>query len=167
MSYPATEESMFAAKELFNFAVTGLCGLFFLRWLTVASTPGSLVVPLLYVYAAVRCPARSSFDVKKHVKRVLRGHHLPADHPRQAQGFFQALAARAAASVVTETVEAVQGRYRHFFWSLGGAAWLVTVEFPSSSSTTSPVVFMWIGIHGQWYYLTNSRRMEQLWFQYF
>lgn len=168
-THPTVIENFYVAKELFNAASTGLCGLFFVRWLATAAvttrrpTSSSLLsalmmvmIPFVYFYAVANRPTRDSFDVKQQIKRVLRGYHLPADHPRRAQGFWHALAVRAAASVTTETMDWMVGTHRPCFWSLGGAAWLVTVQLPANDNET----LVWIGIHGKWYYITNSRRVQ-------
>ena len=40
-----------------------------------------LALPVAFMYALQTCPAEASFDAKKELKRVMRGHHLPEDHP--------------------------------------------------------------------------------------
>ena len=40
-----------------------------------------ILFPLTYVYLLQTCPSVESFEAKKELKRVLRGKHLPDDHP--------------------------------------------------------------------------------------
>ena len=47
-----------------------------------------ILLPLVYFYGLQTCPTVESFDAKKELKRVLRGHHLPEDHPNKPKGFF-------------------------------------------------------------------------------
>lgn len=152
---------LFFTKEIFNWLGTAICGVLFLRLLVAARTPWAALFPLLYMYGVMTCPKRDSFDTKKELKRVLRGHHLAADDPRKPQSFLGSMASRAAASVVTESVTMLTG-YRRLFWSLGAAAWLVTLDFPDMDGK----FYVWIGFGGTWYYVTNNQQIE-LWIDHF
>lgn len=45
------------------------------------TTLAFLALPFLYLYATSTLPPVESFEAKKELKRVMRGHHLPEDHP--------------------------------------------------------------------------------------
>jgi hypothetical protein len=61
-----------------------------------------LLVPCLYFYALQTCPSEASFDAKKELRRILRGHHLPENHPDKPKNFFDKTIARVSAAVTTE-----------------------------------------------------------------
>ena len=62
-----------------------------------------LVVPLVVLYGLSNCPSNESFDAKKELKRVLRGHHLPSNHPdKPKEDWLSNTIARVTASVATE-----------------------------------------------------------------
>ena len=102
----------------------------------------AVVLPFLYLYALSTCPSQLSFDAKKELKRVLRGHHLPESHPDKPQGFFEGLAARVAASVTTEL--ATLPGYEVSMMPLAGAAIVTTVTVP-----TAKMECYWVGAFGQ------------------
>jgi hypothetical protein len=108
-----------------------------------------LAAPLLYFYALQQCPLESSFEAKKELKRVFRGHHLPKENPDKPKGFLEGMAARVAASVTTEL--ATLPGYQVTMTNLAGAAIV--------SSVTVPTVKMecyWVGAFGKWYYITST-----------
>eukprot|EP00339_Tiarina_fusa_P006201 CAMPEP_0116999352 /NCGR_PEP_ID=MMETSP0472-20121206/2087_1 /TAXON_ID=693140 ORGANISM="Tiarina fusus, Strain LIS" /NCGR_SAMPLE_ID=MMETSP0472 /ASSEMBLY_ACC=CAM_ASM_000603 /LENGTH=270 /DNA_ID=CAMNT_0004698745 /DNA_START=61 /DNA_END=872 /DNA_ORIENTATION=+ len=106
---------------------------------------------LLYLYMLQTCPSMRSFDAKKELKRVLRGHHLPEDHPDKPKGFFEDLAARVAASVTAEL--ATFPGYEMTMTPFGGAAILVEVRVPTAKTTC-----YWVGAFGKWHYV-HSREI--------
>lgn len=76
-----------------------------------------LVLPLIILYAMSTCPTNDSFDAKKELKRVLRGHHLPENHPdKPKDDWFSSAIARVTASVATELATSL-GYELHFFVS--------------------------------------------------
>lgn len=109
-------------------------------------------LPLLYVYALSTCPPASSFDAKKELKRVLRGYHLPEDHPEKPKGFLEELATRVAASVTTEL--ATLPGYEVSMLPIGaGAATLVDLVIPAANTQ-----HYWLGAFGKWHYLYSRNR---------
>jgi len=61
-----------------------------------------VALPLVYLYCVQTCPSNESFDAKKEIKRVLRGHHLPENHPDKPKGFLTNALNRLQATVATE-----------------------------------------------------------------
>ena len=107
-----------------------------------------IAFPLLYFYALQTCPAESSFDAKKELKRVLRGYHLPENDPRKPKGFLEGLAARVAASVTTEL--ATLPGYEIQMVNMAGAAIITTVTVPAVKLDC-----YWVGAFNTWYYITS------------
>jgi hypothetical protein len=136
-------------KELIKYAAMFVGGSIVLR-AAFASLFVVYVValPLLYLYALSTCPSPQSFDGKKELKRVLRGHHLPESHPDKPKGFFEGLAARVAASVTTEL--ATLPGYELSMLPLAGAAIVTTVTVP-----TAKMEYYWVGAFDKWYYVTS------------
>eukprot|EP00537_Pseudo-nitzschia_pungens_P002631 CAMPEP_0172358594 /NCGR_PEP_ID=MMETSP1060-20121228/2895_1 /TAXON_ID=37318 /ORGANISM="Pseudo-nitzschia pungens, Strain cf. cingulata" /LENGTH=349 /DNA_ID=CAMNT_0013079879 /DNA_START=194 /DNA_END=1243 /DNA_ORIENTATION=+ len=109
----------------------------------------ALVLPGLYLYGLQTCPANSSFEPKKEVKRVLRGYHLPDDHPNKPRkgNFLEEWTAKITASVATE-VGAVAGGYSlEMTPLLGGVATHAIVTLPTLGLTCE-----WIGCNDTWYH---------------
>jgi hypothetical protein len=105
-----------------------------------------LALPLGYLYLVQTCPPESSFDAKKELKRVLRGHHLPESDPNKPKGFLSATLARINASVATELATTLG--YEVTMVPLAGAAVVSSVRVPSAA-----LDFYWVGVHGSWYYV--------------
>jgi hypothetical protein len=138
------------SKRLVQYGLLFLAGLIVLKVLS-DSTIGSLLVlalPLLYVYAMQTCPTISSFDAKKELKRVLRGQHLPEDHPNKPKGFLEEMAARVAATVTAEL--ATFPGYELEVTNLGGAGWLMDVRVPAAK-----LQCFWIGAFNKWTYICS------------
>ena len=121
-----------------------------------------LVLPGIYAYGLQTCPANSTFDAKKEVKRVLRGHHLPDDHPAKPRkgNFLEEWTAKISASVATE-VSAVAGGYSTDIAPLlGGCAKHASVTLPTLGLTCE-----WIGFNDTWYhyrtYTPESQQQQQ------
>ena len=109
-----------------------------------------LVLPGLYIYGIQTCPPNSSFDAKKEVKRVLRGYHLPNDHPSKPRrgNFFEEWTAKITASVATEVGAAAGGYSIEMTPLLGGVAVYTTVTLPTLGLTCE-----WIGCNETWYHI--------------
>lgn len=108
-----------------------------------------MILPGLYFYGLQTCPANSSFDAKKEVKRVLRGHHLPDDHPSKPRrgSLIEEWTAKISASVATE-VGAMTGGYSTEIAPLfGGCAKHAIVTLPTLGLTCE-----WIGLNDTWYH---------------
>ena len=135
-------------KELIKYAAMFVGGSIVLRAFASLVVVYVVVLPFLYLYAMSTCPSQLSFDAKKELKRVLRGHHLPASHPNKPQGFFEGLAARVAASVTTEL--ATLPGYEVSMMPLAGAAIVTTVTVP-----TAKMEYYWVGAFDKWYYVTS------------
>ena len=104
------------------------------------------LVPILIVYALQTCPTPESFEAKKEIKRVMRGYHLPENHPNKPKGYFEQMAARVAATVTTE-LATIPG-YEITMTTLGGIAMMANVTIP-----TVKIEYYWIGIFGRWFYV--------------
>lgn len=108
-----------------------------------------LLGPLVYLYALQTCPSINDFDAKEELKRVLRGHHLPENHPEKPRGFFENLAARVAASVTTE-LATLPGYDLSMMPILRAAIWMHMIV------PTANTQHYWIGVFGKWYYVYSS-----------
>ena len=106
------------------------------------------MIPFLAFYAIQTCPTAESFEAKKEIKRVMRGHHLPNDHPNKPKGYFEQMAARVAATVTTEL--ATMPGYEISMATFGGLAIMTTVTIP-----TVKIEYYWIGAFGRWFYVYN------------
>lgn len=143
-------------KQLVQYALMVIGGLIVLKILSNANLAGLylLALPLLYFYAVQSCPSIQSFDPKKELKRVLRGQHLPENHPDKPKGFLEEMAARVAASVTAEL--ATFPGYELEMTSLGGAGWLADVRVPSAKTQC-----YWVGAFNKWYYLMSFEIPER------
>ena len=104
-----------------------------------------LLVPIAYFYLLSTCPTTESFDAKRELKRILRGHHLPEDHPDKPRGILSETIARIQASVTTE-IATLPG-YEITMVPIAGAALIVCVRVPSVEKD-----FYWIGAAKRWTY---------------
>lgn len=150
-------------KELYTkYATWGLGGLVGYKVLSNMLGDGLLfllILPGLYVYGLQTCPANATFDAKKEVKRVLRGHHLPDDHPAKPQkgNFLEEWTARISASVATEVSAAAGGYSVEIAPLLGGCAKHAQVTVPTLGLTCE-----WIGCNETWYhYRTYTPESQQ------
>lgn len=105
-----------------------------------------LAFPLAFLYGIQTCPTNDSFDTKKELKRVMRGHNLPEDHPDKPKGWVAEGVARAVATVTTELATSISG-YEVEMWDLAGAAKVATVRVPSINAEC-----YWVGAFGRWTY---------------
>ncbi len=97
------EENMQLLKFVWKHALVLIVGLSVARVLfTAVFFVYMVTIPILFLYMVQTCPEESTFDAKKELKRVLRGYHLPEDHPEKPKGFWKETLARVTASVVTE-----------------------------------------------------------------
>mmetsp|Transcript_19138 Transcript_19138/g.41403 ORF Transcript_19138/g.41403 Transcript_19138/m.41403 type:complete len:319 (+) Transcript_19138:1259-2215(+) len=106
-----------------------------------------LAFPLAFLYGIQTCPTNDSFDPKKELKRVMRGHNLPEDHPDKPKGWVAEGVARAVATVTTELATGISG-YEVEMWDLVGAAKVATVRVPSINAEC-----YWVGAFGRWTYV--------------
>ncbi|CAB9531494.1 expressed unknown protein [Seminavis robusta] len=138
-------------KKLIQYALTAIVGVVILRLITQAlSILAILIVPAVYLYALQTCPHESSFDAKKELRRILRGHHLPESHPDKPKNFLDRTFARVSAAVTTELATGLG--YEVSMMSFWGAAWFTSVRVP-----TSQLDFYWIGAFGQWTYVYSKK----------
>ena len=116
-----------------------------------------LVVPGLYFYLSSTCPPNNTFDTKKEVKRVLRGYHLPEDHPSKPKkgNFIEKWTSKITASVATELGTAAGGYSIEMIPLLWGVATYTTVDIPALSMRCE-----WIGIHDKWYHIRSSSQQQ-------
>eukprot|EP00978_Attheya_sp_CCMP212_P009829 scaffold23424_cov57-Attheya_sp.AAC.1 len=101
-----------------------------------------VALPLVYLYCVQTCPSNESFDAKKELKRVLRGHHLPENHPDKPKGFLTNALNRVQATVATEVATGLG------YENILGA---FTIAFVNVTSVERDL--FWIGILGEWRYL--------------
>jgi hypothetical protein len=104
--------------------------------------PHSCVSPahtLLDLYRTKKNQSIESFDVKKELKRILRGHHLPESHPEKPRGFLEQTLARIQATVVTE-LATLPGYTVRMDNLVPGAVLLAVVVVPSVDMT-----YYWLG----------------------
>jgi hypothetical protein len=143
-------------KQLVQYALMVIGGLMVLKILANANLAGLylLALPLLYLYAVQTCPTIQSFDAKKELKRVLRGQHLPENHPNKPKGFLEEMAARVTASVTAEL--ATFPGYELEMTSLGGAARLADVRVPTANTQC-----YWVGAFNRWYYVTSFENQQE------
>jgi hypothetical protein len=133
-----------AVLKFFGFAVMSLVVMkilysaLFAVWIAV--------FPLAYLYAVQKCPSDESFDAKKELKRVLRGHNLPDGHPDKPKGFISETISRVQASVATELATAPG--YQVAIYDFIGAFKLAVVTVPTIEQD-----LYWIGFAQQWKYL--------------
>lgn len=110
----------------------------------------AIVLPLLVLYAMQNCPTNESFDAKKELKRVLRGHHLPQGHQdKPADDWLSRTVARVTASVAAEAATALG--YEVSFFSIAGICTVATVDVPISNKE-----FYWVGAFGSWRYIMQK-----------
>eukprot|EP00816_Leptocylindrus_hargravesii_P001896 CAMPEP_0196812208 /NCGR_PEP_ID=MMETSP1362-20130617/22383_1 /TAXON_ID=163516 /ORGANISM="Leptocylindrus danicus, Strain CCMP1856" /LENGTH=363 /DNA_ID=CAMNT_0042187719 /DNA_START=35 /DNA_END=1126 /DNA_ORIENTATION=- len=105
----------------------------------------TLLLPLAIVLYCT-CPSNASFEAKKELKRVLRGHHLPEDHPEKPKTWLEKSVAKIAASVTTEL--ATVAGYEVSMWSLAGCMTVARVTVPSVQKE-----LFWVGVCNGWFYV--------------
>jgi hypothetical protein len=134
-------------KQLIQYALMAVGAIVAIKTLVQSiMTVLCLIFPLLYVYMVQTCPQESSFDGKKELRRVLRGHHLPEDHPDKPKGYFTKMAAKVSASVQTQVTGCQQE-----MTSYKGAFIIVSMKVPSAKMQC-----YWIGALGGWKYIYSS-----------
>jgi hypothetical protein len=111
---------------------------------------GSLVLLIpLYIYMVSTCPDPATFDAKKELKRILRGYHLPENHPDKPKGFLSETVARVQATIATE-VATLPG---YTVQTLTVAqAWV----WASVRVDAVQLEFYWIGAFDRWWYVRCS-----------
>lgn len=112
-------------------------------------TLSALLVPLGCVYLFATCPSLESFDAKKELKRILRGYHLPEDHPEKPKGVFSETLARIQATVTTEL--ATLPGYEITMVPISGLAIIACTRVPSVQRD-----YYWIGAAKKWWYIYSS-----------
>ena len=136
--------------QLIKFGAMGIAGLVLLRFLlNAALLLYVLALPVLYFYLVQNCPSDESFDAKKELKRVMRGHHLPEDHPDKPKGFLSETLARLSATVTAEVATGLG--YEITMISMAGAAKVACVRVPAAKMD-----YYWAGLAGRWYYVYSN-----------
>lgn len=108
-----------------------------------------LLLPAVYIYLVSTCPSADTFDAKKELKRILRGHHLPENHRDKPHGLVSETLARIQASVVTE-IATLPG-YEVTTVSLAGACVVACTRVPSVHRD-----YYWVGAVDQWWYVCGT-----------
>mmetsp|Transcript_26037 Transcript_26037/g.30239 ORF Transcript_26037/g.30239 Transcript_26037/m.30239 type:complete len:317 (-) Transcript_26037:1745-2695(-) len=112
------------------------------------------LMPIVVLYAMSDCPTEETFDAKKEMKRVLRGKHLPENHPdKPADNWLSNTITRVTASITAEVATSLG--YEISFFSISGICKLATVTVPSLSQE-----LYWVGIFGQWRYVLSRDLKE-------
>ena len=126
-----------------------IAGITLLRMMTSSSLYLIIFGPIAYLYMVQTCPSLESFDVRKELKRVMRGHHLPEDHPDKPKGFLAETAARLAATVTTEIATGMG--YEVTTYDFQRAARLVWVRVPAGKMD-----YYWIGAFSHWRFVYSA-----------
>jgi hypothetical protein len=105
-----------------------------------------VITPLVILYAMQTIPPIESFEPKRELKRVLRGHHLPENHPDKPKDWLSTNLARLQATVTTELATGLgyQVEMNHIF----GIFVVAIVTVPTMNSQ-----YYWIGAFSKWRYL--------------
>ena len=139
--------------QLIKFGCMAIGGLVLLKVvLQAALLLYILAMPILYLYLVQHCPTDASLDVKRELKRVLRGSHLPDDHPAKPKGLLSETLARLQASVTAEVATGLMG-YEVTFVSLAGAATVACVAVPAAR-----MEYFWVGVLDKWYYVYSREQ---------
>lgn len=107
-----------------------------------------LLLPFIII-AALTCPNMTTFNAKKELKRVLRGQHLPEDHPEKPKGWLAETTARFTASVATELASGLGYEVEH---RPLGCAIFTTVKLNSVDTEC-----YWIGAFNKWYFIMQRK----------
>eukprot|EP00980_Cylindrotheca_fusiformis_P009825 scaffold2164_cov106-Cylindrotheca_fusiformis.AAC.8 len=137
-------------QPIFQYAIMAIGAAVVIKLLVgMMSSFAILLLPLLYFYLVTNCPKESSFDVRKELKRVMRGNHLPESHPEKPKSWLEKQAARVTASVTTElaTLPGYDMEMTPFFKPTP-AVILTIVTVPTLGAQ-----YYWVGAHGEWYFL--------------
>jgi hypothetical protein len=140
-------------KELIKYAAYVIGSAIVLKTLLNAFFLVYLILfPAVFLYAVQTCPSEESFDAKKELKRVLRGHHLPDTDPQKPKGWLSEAVARVQASVTTELATGLG--YEISIMNVIGALLVASVSVPAVNRG-----YIWIGVFGKWTYI-YSRELE-------
>jgi len=131
------------SDQLLQYGAYAIAGIVILKWVLRAIFGLSiLLIPLGFLMSKTNPPAES-FDAKKELKRVLRGHHLPNDHPEKPKNWLERTASRVIASVTTEL--ATSTGYEITMTDILGLASIARVRVPSAH-----IEVFWIGCFNTW-----------------
>lgn len=116
-----------------------------------------LLLPVAYFYLLANCPSVESFDAKKELKRILRGHHLPENHPEKPKGFLSETFARIQATVATEL--ATMPGYEIQMTDVASVAILAVARVPAVETE-----YYWVGAANRvsWTEATKSQALMNL-----
>lgn len=145
-SNPATLTDAQNRDVIFYGASAIMAAIVFRIVLATAFSLSILLVPAGYLYLVYTCPTADTFDAKKELKRILRGHHLPENHPDKPHGMLSEALARIQATVTTEL--ATLPGYEVTTIGLAGAVTVACTRVPAVHRD-----FYWIGICHQWWYV--------------
>jgi len=107
-----------------------------------------LLIPFLII-ASMACPDISTFDAKKELKRVLRGQHLPENHPEKPKGWFAETTARVAATVAGELATGLGYEVTHMP--------LICAIFTTVKLNSLDTECYWIGAFNKWYFIMQRK----------
>ena len=112
-----------------------------------------VVVTLVFALMHRDCPSDDSFDSKRQLKRVLRGHHLADDDPGKPKGFVGQNWRRLQASIATE-LPSVMGQHHVTIQPIGTIAKVARVRVQQKEYT-------WMGVMGRWLYVGVQDMAEE------
>lgn len=140
-------------KPMVHYGILAICGAIVIRSLiAVLSSFAILVLPLLYFYLVSCCPKPESFEARTELKRVLRGKHLPENHPEKPKSSLEKFAAKVTASVTAElaTLPGYSTEMTPFF-NPTPAAILCSMTVPAVN-----IQYFWVGANGKWYFVFSK-----------
>lgn len=150
---PTTTESPLSDeqnRELLKYAAGAIGGALALRVLLSAFFMlYILLLPAVYLYAVQTVPSPESFDAKKELKRIMRGHHLPEEHVDKPKGWLNETLARVQATVTTELATGLG--YEVSMTSYASAVNVTTVAVPAVNKG-----YVWVGAFGKWRYIYHT-----------
>jgi len=136
-------------EQIMNYLIYAVLGIVALKILLTALASFLILFIPLFFFAQATCPPDNTFDAKKELKRVLRGVHLPEDHPDKPKSWLEKTMSRVTASVATELATGLGYELclTHFF----GLGTLAVVEVDVAN-----VKCYWIGCFNKWFYIMQK-----------
>jgi hypothetical protein len=138
-------EGDFTPQKLLPWVALGMVFLVVMAWIVGSFMTLFILiiaVALLLWYLHQQCPSDDSFDAKRLLKRVKRGHHLADDDPEKPRGFLRENLGRLKASVSVET-----SRLTRTITPIATVAKIARVRVPEKREE-----HIWVGVAGRWIY---------------
>mmetsp|Transcript_14969 Transcript_14969/g.30514 ORF Transcript_14969/g.30514 Transcript_14969/m.30514 type:complete len:160 (-) Transcript_14969:114-593(-) len=141
----------YGAMGLGGLIVLGLVVPGFLHLVILAT----LAVGLVLGYLHHTCPSDDSFDAKRELKRVLRGHHLAENDPHKPKGFWKRKMARLGASLQAE-IPSAMGQHYVTIHPIATIAKVARIRVQNTQQE-----YTWIGLAGRWIFYQASDIAEE------